>query len=250
MDKKHARFVLQSHLAGEIADTDPQMAGALREAAGDPELAGWLERERALDDALRGRLREVKPPQGLKADVLAATPVCLPEVESRRWVPLAWAAALAVLATVAAVWLWPRGAAADFAGFQSEMVRVATGRIQFDFSSGDARELERWLGERPGVGAVALPEGLKSLSGLGCRELKWQGRPVGLLCLKTRGGGALHVFALRCGTMPDAPAAGPARFTASDGIQTAAWRRDGVLYLAALKGDDAALRQALELRSL
>jgi hypothetical protein len=192
----------------------------------------------------------VEPPSALKAAVLAATPASLPAPPPRRSFPLAWAAALAVLATVAAVWFWPRGATADFAGFRSEMLRVTLGRVQFNFSSGDARELERWLGQRAGVGTVALPEGLKSLSGLGCRELKWQGRSVGLICLQTRGGGALHVFALRCDTMPGAPTEGQTRFAASDGIQTAVWRHGGVIYLAALKGDNTVLRQALELRSL
>jgi hypothetical protein len=130
------------------------------------------------------------------------------------------------------------------------MLRVAAGPIRFDYASGDARELERWLVERAGGPSAALPAGLKSLPGLGCRELNWQGRAVGLLCLKAGEGRALHIFALRSDTLPGAPLEGPARFAASGEMQTATWRRGGVIYLAALKGDDAGLRQSLGLRSL
>ncbi len=250
MDSKNARFILQSSQPGENTASDPQMADALRESDRDPELGAWLNRERAFDDALRGRLREVKPPQGLKAGVLAATPISLPEVRPRRRVPLAWAAALAVLATVASVWLWPREAAAGFAGFRSEMLRVAAERIRFDYSHGDARELERWLNARAGVEGIALPVGLKSLPALGCRELKWQGRPVGLICLKAGDGRAMHVFAVRYGALPDAPRQGAASFAASGGIQTATWRQGDVVYFAALQGSKMELRHTLQLHSL
>ena len=249
MDNNHARFILQSSASGTPDPDDPQIASALREAARDPELGAWLERERRFDDALRNRLCAVAPPRGLKAEVLSAAPLSLPEPSSRRWLPLAWAALLAVLATVAAVWLWPRGAVTEFAAFRSEMQNVASGRVRFSFSSGDARELERWLYERAAVGTVALPAGMKSLPGLGCRSLQWRGRPVGLICLKVGEGRALHVFAVARGAMRDVPAEGPAHFGASGGMQTAAWRQGDVVYFAALKGDVAELRQSLEPRS-
>ena len=100
MDKKHARFILQSHQSGADAAPDPQMADALREVEGDPELATWLENERSFDEALRARLREVEPPQGLKEQVLASTPEAMPTQSGFRWMPLAWAAALALLQRV------------------------------------------------------------------------------------------------------------------------------------------------------
>lgn len=250
MDNKQARFILQSHPSIVGAAADPQMTDALREAARDPELAAWLESERALDETVRARLRDVQPPQGLKARVLSAPPATVPVPVARWRIPLAWAATLALLAAVAALWLWPRGSAAEFAAFRSEMVEVAAGPIRFDFASGDARELERWLNEREGAGKAKLPAGVKSLPGLGCRELKWRGRPVALLCFRAGDGRALHVFAVARGALGDAPEEGRARFVASGGMQTAAWRQGEVVYVAALRGGETELRQHLGMSSL
>lgn len=249
MDNKQARFILLSHQTGGDASPDPQMADALQEAARDPELASWLEKESAFDAALRVRLREVKPPQGLKEAVLASTPETVPAPSGSRWMPLACAAALALLATVAAVWLWPQGPESTFAAFRSEMVEVAASPIRFDYASTDPRALQRWLNTRTGTGSLTLPEAMKSLSGLGCREFKWRGHSVALLCFRVGEGQALHVFVLPRGALADAPEEGPARFTASGGRHTATWRQGETMYVATLRGEEAALRRHLGLAS-
>ena len=249
MDKKHARFILLSHQSGLDAAPDPQMADALREVEGDPELASWLEKESAFDEALRARLSKVEPPQGLKEAVLASTPETVPAPSGSRWMPLACAAALALLATVAAVWLWPQGPESTFAAFRSEMVEVAASPIRFDYASTDPRALQRWLNTRTGTGSLTLPEAMKSLSGLGCREFKWRGHSVALLCFRVGEGQALHVFVLPRGALADAPEEGPARFTASGERHTAAWRQGETMYVATLRGEEAALRRHLGLAS-
>lgn len=249
MDKKHARFILRSHQSGIDAAPDPQMADAMHEAQGDPQLASWLESERAFDEALRARLRTVQPPQGLKSAVLAATPEAMPPENGFRWQPLAWAAALALLAAVAAMWLWQRGPETTFAAFRSEMVNVATGPIRFDYASADPRALERWINTRTGTGSITLPEAMKSLSGLGCRELKWRGHSVALLCFQVGEGQALHVFVVPRGALADAPGEGPPRFTASAGSHAAAWRQGECVYVATLRGEEAALRRHLGMAS-
>ena len=250
MNKRQARFLLLSHRAGRDAGSDPQMDEALREAGHDPALAAWLEGEQATDGTLRARLREVSPPPGLQARLLEAPPLVETASTGPRWKFLAWAAALALLAAITATWLWPREAQSNFAVFQDEMLRAAAGPIRFDFASGDARELERWLNERAAPGPIGLPAAARSLPGLGCREWKWRGRPVALLCLRAGDGRALHIFAIARADLRDAPDEGPARFAASGGMQTAAWRQGGVVYVTALRGGETELRQHLGMSSL
>ena len=250
MNNQRARFILQSHPCGESATPDPQVADALRRAESDPELAAWLEGERAFDETLRARLRQVKPPMGLKDEVLAATPDMATAPVSLWRIPLAWAAALALLTSISALLLWPRGPENSFASFRKEMVVVAASPIRFDFASGDPRELERWLNERTGASHAELPALVKSLPGLGCRELKWRGRTVAMLCFRAEDGRALHVFAVARGAWRDAPGASQARYAASGEMQTVAWSQGEVIYLAALRGDESALRRHLGMASL
>jgi hypothetical protein len=70
------------------------------------------------------------------------------------------------------------------------------------------------------------------------------------LCLRAGEGRALHIFAIARADLRNAPEEGPPRFTASDGLQTATWRQGEVVYVAALRDEEAALRRHLGMNLL
>lgn len=247
MDKRQARFVLQSHQPATPEPPDAQMAEALEQTGHDEELRAWFDRESAFDDEVRRKLREAQPPRDLKAEVLAATPVALNPAPHRNFATLAWAAAILLLASIAAFWLLPKRSALELAAFQTDMVAVAAGGIHFDYTSSDPRDLERWVNERAPASSVSLPDGLQKLHGLGCRMLTWQGQSVALVCLRLGDGRALHVFAMSRAAIRNPPGEPAAQFTTTSGMQAASWRRGDVVYVATLRGEDSGLRAQLGL---
>ena len=71
MNNEQAKFVLGARRPGERDAGDPVFAEALKQAAGDPRLRAWHEREQAFDVALADRLRTAQPPAGLREAILA-----------------------------------------------------------------------------------------------------------------------------------------------------------------------------------
>lgn len=80
MKNDRIKELLHAWRPGEPADTE--VARAREAAAADPELALWLDRERAFDQAFADKLRQVQPPPALLSQIRAA-------VEAERTVPFA-----------------------------------------------------------------------------------------------------------------------------------------------------------------
>ena len=104
MNNQQAKFILGAYRPDGRDATDAAFAEALAQTERDPELRQWLERQRAFDTAVVGRLRAVAPPVELKQAILAGVRASRPRAAwwlAPRW--LAAAAAMAVLAGVGAV---------------------------------------------------------------------------------------------------------------------------------------------------
>ena len=93
MDEQQARLILQAYLAGAERD-DPEVAEALREVAGKPELARWFAEEQAFDRAMAAHLEAVPAPLGLKTRILANATA---PAQARQW---SWAVKLAAVAAL------------------------------------------------------------------------------------------------------------------------------------------------------
>lgn len=70
MDKKQARFILQSFRPDGADAQDPDFAEALTLATEDRELGEWLARERAQDAAFAAALADVEIPEDLRESIL------------------------------------------------------------------------------------------------------------------------------------------------------------------------------------
>ncbi|MFH1067956.1 MAG: hypothetical protein V1746_08685 [bacterium] len=72
MNSSEAKRILQIYRPDGHAAEQRFFQEALEQAQRDPELAAWLESERAWDEVVRGKLREAKTPADLKPAILAA----------------------------------------------------------------------------------------------------------------------------------------------------------------------------------
>ncbi len=71
MDKKHAKFILESFRPDGADASNPDFSEALQLAAEDRELGLWLSQERAHDAAFSEALGSVDIPDGLRDEILA-----------------------------------------------------------------------------------------------------------------------------------------------------------------------------------
>ncbi len=221
MDKERAKFILQSYRPdGEDAD-EPAFAEALGLAAKDRELGEWLAAERAQDAAFAAMLSDVeipedlrtaifevlvgsaddpaefdaefvgalsglRPPKGLRAQILGAMEVEqkvteMPTKHKRGFLKtFMWTtSAVAVIAIMLVVTVFFAGAGGGaLAGTTPAEVKYsAIEMLDSPFFSLDLRNdrqaaLYEWLDGKNLPAPEQLPEGLKGLKGVGCKFLK------------------------------------------------------------------------------
>ena len=234
MTREEAQFILGACRPDGEDARDPQIQEALALARRDPELARWLEEERALDRALSAKLRSRATPPDLAAQLLVARATVRRAPRWRRPAWLAAAAAIAVLLGAGAL-LAPRRAAA---GGEFDAFRTAMMKWEPEFGGhADAWGLDTagyraWLANHQGDPDFVLPPGLADQRISACKVIAWRGRQVTMLCLKF-GGQHVDLFVIDAGSLPghalrDAPA-----LLALGDVNSAAWQRDGKIYLLA-----------------
>ena len=244
MNNEEAKLILQAYRSGGQDANDPQFQEALAQAQRDPELARWFANEQALDYRISAKLdRVITPPANLKAQLLAQRKIVHPAIWWRRpAMRYALAACLALLATVAVVWvnvirsdeLHARGE--GFAGYRETVADfTATKLHRLDFKSRDVAEVRRWLTKKDSHADLVLPAGLDGRPSLGCRVLDWGGHKVTLVCFELANRQVAHLLVVDSSTFTDAPAETPV-FGQAGAVATASWSRGGKTYVVASKG--------------
>ncbi|WP_193215081.1 hypothetical protein [Luteolibacter marinus] len=260
MDREEARFILRCFRPDGADAENPDFAEALAWAAKDRELGAWLAHERSsdaefakalnsvgipvelrdeiltglavergddggrpdeFDRRVMGALASVKPPPGLRGDILAAMvrTVAPPEPAKSRWsgwwlgLPLAAAAGIAVAFVVSApesgrdtkiVSLPPADgggvvqASLTLEGIENGFIEVfESPDFTLDLENSDHQELFNYLrSEKLPCPSHCIPKGIKELPGVGCRELKIRGKKGTLICFK-REGSLVHVVVFK-----------------------------------------------------
>ncbi|MEW6159252.1 MAG: hypothetical protein AB1813_17640 [Verrucomicrobiota bacterium] len=245
MDNHEAKFILQSFRPQGQDANDPAFAEALKRTWEDPELARWFAEERSLDAAIAGKLKQVKAPDDLRTAILAGGKVGARQRGwTLRWPVLAWAASIVLLLALSAFWF--RGAAPrELAAYQRAMLQVLETHAGLEFYSPDPQKLAEWLKENNVPVSFTLPEKMKSLSGLGCQCATWNGKPVGLLCMKADGGQLIHLFVIRSDDLPSAPRSQEPILTRRGEWTVASWTRGETTYLLAGLGGRELIRKYL-----
>ncbi len=201
MNKHDAKFLLRARRPGGRDANDPMFAEALAEAARDPGLKAWQEREERFDAAMTAKLGEVAVPAGLREAILAGG-----RASGRRtawWRRPEWlaaAAAVAVLLAVAATMVSRRGGA----GLPLEHLAEAALR---DLATAH----DEHVGRPAGLGSVQarmadlrgpmsknLSLDLEELRRNRCRAVTIGGVEVFEICFQ-RDGAWFHLYATRSG---------------------------------------------------
>jgi tRNA 2-selenouridine synthase SelU len=71
MTNDEAKVILGAYRPNGQDAADALFCEATRQAQQDPQLAAWFARAQGLDALMRGKLRELAPPPGLKEAILA-----------------------------------------------------------------------------------------------------------------------------------------------------------------------------------
>jgi hypothetical protein len=237
MNNEEAKLILQAYRPGGQDANDPRFREALEQAQRDPELARWFTNEQALDSRISAKLKTaIAPPTNLKSQLLAQRKILRPVPWWRQPVwQLAAAACVALLVTIAAVWLKPSGAT-DFSQYRSEMAEFAGKKLdRLDLMSHDVKEIRQWLTQKDAHGDLVLPAGLDGRPSVGCRLLGWHGKKVSLICFDLANHQMAHLLVVDRDAFRDAPAESPV-FNQVGEVATVSWSRGNQTYLIASKG--------------
>ena len=204
MNNQEAKFILRAYRPGGQDAADPAMAQALEQAKSDPALGAWLAREQAHDAAVTAKLRDVAPPAGLRAAILAGASMSEQKAGAGAgatrpqtwWRQPVWLAAAAAIAVVLSVLTWSRLTPVAGATLEEYAVNFVDKGFRLQKRSADVAVLRTWLSEQRGPLPEALPAKFAELRALGCRTLDFKGRDVSLVCFE-RGGKEFHVFVAR-----------------------------------------------------
>jgi len=244
MNHQEAKLILSACRPGGADTGDPRFREALDLARRDPELAAWFARERRLDSALSGKVREgAQPPAHLRSAILAATRMVRPTPWFQQPAWITAAAALLVGLIALAVLFAPKSSNLELAQFERAMADVlASKEFRLDHTTPSAAEAQRWLADRR-VDFV-MPAKLDGQPTMGCRVIEWQGRQVSLVCFKLDGGETVHLFTVARDALAVAPSVEP-RFSTAGRYATAAWSSGDKVFLVASSRGEAALRKVL-----
>jgi hypothetical protein len=253
MDSRQAKEILALYRPGSIDAADPLMAEALDQARRDPELAAWFQEHCAVYTAIRGKLKSIPVPPGLKRTIIVE------RVEHGRVIPLPGAAkillsAAAIFVLTAVVWfLFNAPPSQDtFSRFRDRMARsvqrsTAPYMKMRSTNQLDIREYFR-ASNRPAD--FPLPQNLQQLPGEGGSVLTWNNHPVEMLCLNAGQDAAgrtnnLWVFVMSKSAVPDAPATGP-QIVQVGRLMTASWTLGDNVYVLAGRGNGDDLKKYLQ----
>jgi hypothetical protein len=187
MTSAQAKAVLIAYRPGTDDATDPDVAAALALCAQDEMLAQWWAAERAQQAALRGKLVAIPVPPGLAEQIIS-------ERRARftipRWrQPALVAAGCAVVLLVGlSVWFSFQSARqpdVSFDGYRARMVKTALRVYGMDLETNEAAQVRAFLAQQNAPADYELPPGLEQAETVGCGVLRWQDKPVSMICFRT-----------------------------------------------------------------
>ncbi len=237
MNNEAAKLILQAYRPGGQDANDPRFRAALEQAQRDPELALWFANEQALDSRISDKLKaSITPPAHLKSQLLAQTKIIRPvEWWKHPVLRLALAACLALIVTVAALWLKP-ARTEGFVQYRNEMAEFAAKKLdRLDLMSRDMTEVRRWLAQKESHGDLVLLAGLDGRPSLGCRLLEFKGKKVSLICFEMENRQVAHLLVIDRTAFKDAPPESPV-FNQVGEVATISWSRGDKTYVVASKG--------------
>ncbi|HEU0008430.1 MAG TPA: hypothetical protein VFT34_01295 [Verrucomicrobiae bacterium] len=229
MTRDEARQILEAARANGRDDTDPRVAEALRLADQDPELAGELERQRALDATMIAGMSSISVPADLKQSILAGRKIVKPHFWQDWRTATAAAAAIAVL--VAGAIYFINQSTRGFAAFRRQLVvETWAGDPHLDLETDDLSKVRAWLAGQGAATNFTLPAALAGARVHGARVFEYDGHMISQVCL-AEGPRHLHLYVLDRPPFSDLPPVGAPDFEKCGGWKTASWRQGNTTYV-------------------
>jgi hypothetical protein len=239
VDNDQAKRILSTYRPG-VDDAEPDVAEALAHARRAPDLQRWLESETKIDATLRGKLRDVTVPVGLKTRILANASTETSPVAWWRRRPVWLAAAVAIL-IVEFVLYWPHLRPENaFTAYRAGMVQYVAAGYKMDLRADSFEALRQQFVKSGWPSDYTVPPALTQLTVEGGCQSQWRGRKVSLLCLEAKGHDVWLLVIDREGVWhapPDHPV-----FAYEGNVATASWTAGHLTYVLATQGDDAELK--------
>lgn len=244
MTTNQAKQILLAYRPWTNDAQDPEVAEALALCPQDAELAAWFENQRAVQAAIRARLKAMPVPEGLRQQIVSEYQAR--ELTAGRWRRTTIATAAALLLVVAVVSLWqnlPRQPEPEvgFATYRNRMVRaiVRTYAMAMELETNDVTQVRAHLAQRKAPADYVLPRNLEQTQTVGCGALSWQGKPVTMVCFRTGKPlpsgekSDLFLFVINEQDLASLPQLDAPQFARVSTLVTASWRAGGKVYVLA-----------------
>jgi len=240
MNREEAQFILRAYRPNSEDARDPQFQEALALVRQDPALGHWFAEEQAIDRAFASKIRSQPVPPDLKQQLLLARSTIRRVPWWRRPTWMGLAASLGVLIAVTAVTLsliqkedTVHDSKEALSAFRTAMTSAALDMSAHADTWGlDANGYRAWLVEHRGESDFALPPGLAAQGISACKIVSWDQHRVTMLCFKLAGA-HVDLFVVDAADLPGISLDLKPTLFADGTMATAAWRRDGKVYLLA-----------------
>ncbi|MCX8090102.1 MAG: hypothetical protein N3I86_04080 [Verrucomicrobiae bacterium] len=234
---------------------EPEFAEALALADARPPLREWFETQTQVHCQLRARFRAIRPPEGLREQILSESGTWARHRREQRLVLALVALAGGVLLALG-LFLWqPRPRSREVVTVQTwsqRMISAVQRQYVMTLESADLERIRAHLAEMRAPSDYVLPGGLARLRATGCGVLSWQEKPVAMLCfhsgrpLPPEEKTDVFLFVVDRAAVPDAPATAGPQTGRLNGFATAVWSAGERVYLLAVTGDERLVREYLE----
>jgi hypothetical protein len=248
MDSREAKLVLALYRPDATDPDDSRMAEALEQVNRDPELAEWFERQTAVNEAIRSRLKAIPVPADLKRRIIANHAARSRVIPFPKPVIVTLAAA-AMAALMFFVWqTFKSESTNNFEHFRDRMAgMIQRGYAPMEFLSTNQTAIRAFFQTKDVSTNYVLPAAIESLRGQGGAVMPWENHKVCMLCLtNSSAGGELWVFITELANVPKAPAPGlKTDFKQVGNFMTASWTAGDKVYLITAAGNEATMSDYL-----
>ncbi len=256
MNAQQSRQILSTYRPWAADANDPEFAEALALTREDAELGRWFEEHCATQTSIRERFKQIALPPRFKEQIISEHQAHSKVIWWRRPVsPLMAAAAVVVAAIgIAVMWLRPPSASTDkvnIATFRSRLEGQVLRNYPMTLETNDLSQIRTHLARKQAPTDFVLPEKLAKTALAGCGVLKWQDKPVSMICFLTGKPlppgtkSDLFLFVVDRSALPDAPATNTPEINPGQKLITATWTVGNKTYVLAAEGDAEFIRRYL-----
>ena len=210
MTLEQAKFILQAYRPGQDISELPEMQEALQLMETHPEVQQWFEEEQAFDAAFSAKLSSIEIPDNLKAETLGQVVQASDNVvEFPWWKQISVLGAVASMLLVLGLVLLPtrqspiQDTALTIESFQAFANQTLKSSQRFNSHDENWGELVKYLNKHETPAPANLPDTINNLPTVGCMALKFQNKPVGMICFGSDS--KSHLFVVNSSDFPDMP---------------------------------------------